>query len=798
MKALFLFLAFWPFTSWSQDSTFLIKGRVLDSQHQPVPGATIRIFKDSLFLQGTTASVDGYFQFDNLKSVDYQLVITAISYETFQQKIRLTTSVNEWVITLKPAQTTQLKELTVAGKRPFMEHELDKTIINVEAMLGSASSHSLDILEKTPGVSVDQDGTIRLNGMNSVTVYVDGRPTYLSGRDLLDYLKSLPGGTLDRLELMTNPSTKYDAAGGAIINIRLKRNRLKGINGNAALGYNQGWTTRMNHSLSLNYNQNKISITGTLSYSKDANQTREFFDRILTNESGDTIQTVKLNNRSWLQGHSMMARIGIDYNVSEKTTVGVLVNYTNNPKREGLTYTSSSFSDQLDSTGKGSIMGTSDRYNLGTNLHLLHQFNTKGHELSADVNYIAYHTQAFQRIENQQVTDSFQDNFQYQLPAILSIYSAKTDYTYPFHKGLLEAGAKWSFIRNDNDYRYLQVLDNQLIVDDLKSNHFIYDERIGALYLNARKALGRWQMQGGLRLEQTLMSGHQLANSQWEESRFSRNYVNFFPNAYLSYKLDSTGANSLILSASRRINRPGYNQLNPFLFYRDNYSYFTGNPNLKPAFIQQIELKFQHKQSWGLSAQYNRFRDIFFETTEAQGDIFISRSANVAIGQLMSLNPYLNLNLARWWMANLSGSLVRLSIINTVLYGEKVDTHLVTGRVNLQNQFKLSKSWGAELSAMYSGPSINGQVRVESRYRINAGVQKKLWRDKASIRFTAEDIFRTWIQRDYTRSLRQANQYHEMVMDTRRVALAFTYRFGKESKKRSHADTAEEEKGRVN
>ncbi|PKK34966.1 hypothetical protein BWI96_19235 [Siphonobacter sp. SORGH_AS_0500] len=798
MRYLFLFLAFWPFTSWSQDSTFQFRGKVLDAQQQAIPGATLRLMKDSLVLKGTTASADGSFQWAGLPAGHYQVLVTALSYETLQRSIQLSKSVTGFIITLKPAKSTELKEVTVAGKRPLMEHELDKTIINVDAMLGSASSHSLDILEKTPGVSVDQDGTIRLNGMSSVTVYVDGRPTYLSGRDLLDYLKSLPGGTLDRLELMTNPSTKYDAAGGAIINIRLKKNRLKGMNGNAAVGYNQGWTTRMNHSVSLNYNQKKVSLTSTLSYSKDANQSREFFDRTITDEAGNPIQKVQLQNRSWLRGHAFMARLGLDYTLSQKTSLGFLINYTNNPKREGLTYASNSFSTQLDSTGRGSVTGTSDRYNLGTNLHVLHQFNTKGHELSADVNYIAYHTQAFQSIENQKIDNFYQANFQYQLPAFLSIYSAKTDYTYPFSKGLIEAGAKWSFIRNDNDYRYLRMVDNQLLVDDRKSNHFIYDERIAAAYLNARKTLGRWQMQGGLRLEQTLMSGHQLANREWEESRFSRNYVSLFPNAYLSYKLDSTGGNSLILSASRRINRPGYNQLNPFLFYRDNYSYSTGNPNLKPAFIQQVELKFQHKQSWGLSAQYSRFRDIFFESTEAQGDIFISRSANVAIGQLMSLNPYLNLNPASWWMSNLSGSLVRLSIMNTVLYGEKVDSQLLTGRINLQNQFKITKSWSAELSAMYSGPSINGQVHLKSRYSLNAGVQKKLWKDKASIRVNAEDVFRTWIQRDYIQSLRQADQYHEMRMDTRRIGLAFTYRFGKESRKRGKVDTAEEEKGRVN
>lgn len=493
-----------------------------------------------------------------------------------------------------------------------------------------------------------------------------------------------------------------------------------------------------------------------------------------------------------------MARLGLDYNLSAKTTLGVLVNYTRNPKQEGLNYTSSRFSNQLDSTNKGFVVGNSDRSNFGANVHALHQFNSKGHEISADANYVAYRTDAFQWIENQSSEGRILDDFQYQLPAELSIYSAKADYTYPFRKGLLEAGLKWSSIRNDNDYRYLQLLDGQAVVEDQKSNHFIYDERISAAYLNARKARGRWQIQGGLRLEQTLMSGHQLANRQWEESRFSRKYLSLFPNAYLSYKLDSAGANTLVLSLSRRINRPGYGQLNPFLFYRDNYSYSTGNPNLKPAFIQQIELKYQHRQNWGVSYQYSRFRDIFFESTEVQGDIFISRSANVAVGKLMSLNPYVNLNPAAWWRMNLSGSLVRLSISRTILYGERIDSQLLTGRLNLQNQLKLSKNWSAEAGFSYTGPSINGQIRVESRYRINAGVQKKIWKDKASLRFTAEDLFRTWIQREYTRSLRQASQYRETLMDTRRVALAFTYRFGKENKKRSHADTPEEEKGRMN
>ncbi|WP_158242808.1 outer membrane beta-barrel family protein [Siphonobacter sp. BAB-5405] len=303
--------------------------------------------------------------------------------------------------------------------------------------------------------------------------------------------------------------------------------------------------------------------------------------------------------------------------------------------------------------------------------------------------------------------------------------------------------------------------------------------------------------QAGLRLEQTGLKGEQRENPEVPESSFSRQYTNLFPSIFLSYKLDSTGTRSLTLSASRRINRPNYQQLNPFLFYLDNYSYTSGNPQLLPAYPQQFELKYQHNTIWGLSFQYNQFRNIIFQTTQAVGDIFITRPGNIANGKLLSLSAYASYNPFLIWTFMASGGFVHLTILPTELYGQALDARLLTGRINVTNQLKLGKTWQAECSLSYTGPSINGQRRSQSLYRINAGIRKSLWSNKASINLMVEDWLRSWVQREQIGSLQGATEFRTSRADTRRIGLAFAYRFGKQTRNRSYSDAAQEEKGRI-
>ncbi|GAB3938387.1 TonB-dependent receptor domain-containing protein [Larkinella terrae] len=813
MKSLSVLILLFLFTSpaFSQTSGKIIRGVVKDSQNETVPGASISLLRstDSTLAVGEITNGNGKFELNNLPNNTYFLRVTSVGNNTYES-IKLTIDdlhpiIELPVVILTPSKT-MLKEVVVVAKRPVVEQEIDKTIVNVDAMIGSAGSNTLEVLEKTPGVTVDINGDISLNGKSGVLVLIDGRPTYMSGQDLASYLKSLPGGSLDKIELMTNPPAKYDAAGTSIINIRLKRNRIQGFTGDVSTSYNQGVKGRSNNAVSLNFNHKKINLFGGLGYNKDANYSDDRYNRTFFNENSSVHSSVRLENKSSYTSHGFTGRIGMDYAVSPKSTYGFVLNIQNQPRQERLDYSSLNFnsSSVLDSVGNGKTLGDFNWRNVGANVNFQHKFNTAGRELTADINYLNYHTDGNQNLTQYMRTAdgriSNRNDFFYDLPSDISIYSAKADYTHPFKdKAALEAGFKTSLVNTDNNSQYFEVVNNAYLPDYGKSNHFIYRENINAVYINSRKEWRRIAAQLGFRLENTIANGHQLGNTEVKETSFDKNYTRLFPSAFVRYKLDTVGSNTLTISIARRINRPNYQSLNPFLFYRDNYSYTAGNPLLKPQYHLQYELKYQYKNSFGIAFQFNQFTDVIFQTTQAIDNIFITSPNNVARGRIIALAANLTQPLTKWWTLNANATFSNMQL-NGMAYSEKLNPGINQARMNLINQLKFNKGWNGEITGFFVTKDLNGQRITNPRYRINTAVQKKILNDKGSVRLIVEDIFHSWIQNDRTVSLKQAEAFHTNVTDTRRIGMAFTYRFGKETfaRKRRHTDNgADSEKGRV-
>lgn len=776
-----------------------ISGTVRDVRQEPLPGASVRLLsaRDSAQVNGVVTSSRGTFVFERVPDGIFVLKITSLGMKPYVSTPLTVDAAHPRIalpaIILLSAGDKQLREVTVTAKRPLIETELDKTIVNVDAMIGSASQNSLEILEKTPGVSVEPNGEIRLNGMSSVLVLIDGKPTYLSGRELADYLKSLPGGALDRLELITNPSAKYDANGNAVINIRLRRNRQAGIYGSFSTNYNQGIVGRGSQSATLNYNRRKLSLSGIFSYSKDDYWSLDRSNRTYLASGSDV--TVRNENRS--RAHSLTARLGLDYAFSERTNAGISVETGSRPRNDRQDYRSVTRTRKADSTGFGRVTSDGDRDNVSVYANFQHRFRQSGHELSAEANYLSFRNESNQWTDRYTETDTLirQPALHYLLPTRTTLYIAKADYQLPLSKtAAFEAGAKWNSASNDNDFRSFVGSEE----DYTRSNHFLYDEQISAVYTNARKSWKRLKAQVGLRLEHTNLTGRQLGNREVQGSRFHREYSSLFPSGTFSYSLDSAGRHTLSLSASRRINRPGYNQLNPFLFYVDNYSYSTGNPTLLPAFQNQFELSYRHGQRWGLQFRYGRFRDIIFSTTEVVGETFISRPANVAAGQIMILSGNTSLNPVKGWDCNINIAAAHMALIRSEIYGQQLTPSTFTARFSVYNRFQFSKLWSGELTGQFNGRDINGQIIRRSRYGVNAGIMRKLWKDTGSIRLSVDDIFYTMKARSYAVALAGTEASFDSEYDTRRVALAFTYRFGKEIRKRGKTENSDEERQRVN
>ena len=693
----------------------------------------------------------------------------------------------------KEAKDIKLKEVFIQGKKPLIQMEIDKTIVNVGAMISSSTSNTMEVLEKTPGVTIDANGNISLNGRSGVMVLIDGKQTYMSAGDLANYLKTLPGSSLDKIELIDNPSSKYDAAGNGIINIKLKKDRTAGIIGSLATGYSQGELARSNHSLNLNYNRKKLNLFSNLGYSRDKGFAQDNYNRNFYNDQGQLSNKIVLLNDQRNAGQGFNGNLGADYALTGSTTLGLQLSLSTNNRDGFLDYDSKSFNagNQLDSLSLGNTNSADKRTNVGLNLNLAHTFGKSGKEISFDASYLKYDGDGDQNNNNQ---------FLYLLPSDSRIYTIKGDYVHPLkNKAKLEAGFKSSFVDNNNTANYYSINGSSVLIDNLRSNDFNYQENINAAYINAQKGWKYWSVQLGLRMENTNAEGKQYGNAEVAGSNFQRSYTQLFPGLAFMYKMDTTNTRSLSLVLSRRINRPNYQNLNPFVFFRDKYSYSVGNPMLKTQAQFRYELKYQHKRWLRFALSYNHFIDVILPTTTVVDDIFYTKQDNIGEGYMLLFNTGLNVPVTEWWTAN---SDILLS--NIGLNGETTQSpiHFSTyiARLNLNNQFSFKKGWSAEAGAYYASRDYNGQTFTSGMYRVNAGIQKKIWKDKGSIRLNVDDIFHSWVYQNGSVGLANAQYFQTIRNDTQRVGLGFAYRFGSDTfaRKSKHKDNAlDEEKGRM-
>ncbi|MCF0071261.1 TonB-dependent receptor [Dyadobacter sp. CY261] len=811
MKTLFTVLTFLviTLTSMAQPGSS-ISGAVKDAGNESLPGATVRLLKisDSTLVAGEITDANGSFRFINLQNSTYILAVAALGQKDFAS-VPLTIDATHPTIALPviimlPAKSIELNEVTVKARKPLIEQELDRTIVNVGAMIGSATSNTFDVLAKTPGVTVNANGEISLNGKGGVMVLIDGRSTYMSGADLAAYLKSLPGGVLDRIELMDNPPARYDAAGNAVIDIRLKKARVGGLTGSLALGGSLGRYARTNDALNLNYNHKKLNVFANLGYGYEKNYSEDDFSRRYYNEAGALKSRVSLKNDQHYASNGYNANLGMDWNVTSKTVLGTIINLNGSSRKGNFAYQSAQLNslNKLSGSGNGNTVSKDIRNNTSVNVNMLHKFNDKGRELAVDANYLHYHSNGKQDLENRlfDADGVLMQNelFRYHTPSDINIYTFKADYVHPLkNKARFEAGFKSSYVDNDFVFDHFNMTDGLPVIDNRRSNHFQYRENISAAYASGEKRWARFGMQMGLRLENTVARGHQFGNDSVQAMRFTKNYTKIFPSIFLNYKVNAQ--NVFVLMAVRRINRPNYQMLNPFVFYKDQYTYSAGNPQLTPQYQDRLELKYQHKSFLNMGLSYNRFTNGIFTTIEAQGDTFISRPDNIARGYMVLLNTSVSGQLASWWYNNTTLRLSRITMKGP-LYTESLNYATNVARLEINNYFNLGNGWNAELGGYYASRDVNGQAQTSGMFRVNGAIQKKIWKGKGAVALNFEDLFHSWVYHNRSFSIRQSDYYQVNRTDTQRVGVAFSYKFGKETfaRKRRHSNNAsDDEKGRV-
>ena len=787
-----------------------IIGKITGTGHSPLEATVVSLLlaEDNSLLKTQFSDQDGSFEFSNLKQNNYKISIEYLGYTKYEsQSIAVAQeSVSLGEINLQPSEVNNLNEVVIQKQKNFVERKIDRTVVNVDAMISNAGADAMEALEKSPGIIVEENGTIKLKGKSGVMVFIDDKPTYLSGADLEVYLKSLPASTLDQIEIMTNPPAQYDAAGSAgVINIKTKKSKARGFNGSVTSRISQGKRTHYRDGLNLNYTDNKIRLFGNVNYANQKFVNDLDIFRRYKNEDGCTKSLFDQNTIMRNKVTTGNAKIGMDYYASEKSTFGMsLIGLLKSGKEKKSGKSSlTNASSVLDSTIIADNREDNKFKNAGVNLNFRHEFDTIGRKITMDADYIKYENEIDQNFKNYiyqpDNTLSEQDELRGHLPSNISIYTFKSDYTHPFkNQGKLEAGYKISYSKTDNIADYADVVDNIPVPNYDSSNHFKYDETINALYINYSQNFKRFSFQTGWRLETTISKGNQLGNIVKPASRFKKDYTNLFPTLFVSYKLDSVGNNQMVVSYGKRINRPYFQDLNPFLSPLDKFTYYSGNPYLNPSFSHNVELSYNYKSLFSTTLTYMNSEDEINETIEINDGIYYSRPGNIGKSQALSINVNSDLTINDWLSTNLYSELVHTSY-KSQLYTENLDTQGVFWFVSVLNRLKFKDGWSGEISGRYTSKIESAQFTVGARGAVNLGVQKKILQGKGSLKFAVNDIFYTNINTGTINNLKLTDATYKNKGDTRFAALTFTYSFGKSFKAREeHESTgSESEQNRV-
>jgi hypothetical protein len=787
-----------------------ISGFIKDTDANPVSGATVLLKKlpDSALVRSLFTDEKGQYSFLSIKPGTYVLRISAVGYDDFTSPSIVINEASR-LYDQKPIQLkrkeTSLNAVMVKTTKPFLERQVDRTVMNVDAFLSAPASTALEMLEKAPGVNVDEGAGISLRGKPGVVVFIDDKPTYLSGTELLNYLRSLPASTLDKIEVITNPPARYDAAGNAgIINIKTKKAKTAGFNGGLNIALGQGIYFRTNNSLNFNCRHPKFNLFGTAAYAVNNNMNDLAINRYYFFPDGlprfTFFQHSFIRRTSWASN----LRIGMDYYLTNKTTIGFLANGNQRPSEErtGNTSTVRNRLSHIDSVITANNFQDGDWRNGSLNLNLLHKYNVKGKELAIDLDVVNYKAQQEQQFYNQAFGNNgslkWQDVLTGNLPSDISIYSAKTDYSLPVSGGgKIAAGAKLSYVTTDNAANYYWTTNGRTEMDVDKTNRFLYKEGINAVYVNGNKDWKSFSLQLGLRLENTTSNGHQLGNMAKPDSSFRRSYTNLFPTAFFLYKLDTFSKHQISFSYGRRIDRPVYQDLNPFVSPLDKFSIYVGNPYLQPTFTNSFSLAHTFLNKITTTLSYSTTKNIIQETIDLSNNIYVSRPANIGKSSVLGLGVDVSLKPAKWWSL-LGYAEVQNRKYQDFIYGYALDTSALYSGMNLTNQLTLGKGWSAELSGFYRTGILVGQITSSATGQVNLGIGKKVLKDKGSLRLMVRDIFYTRLNHGIIGSIKDAYGTYRNWGDSRNATLSFSYNFGSSSSgQRNRQSATEAEQNRV-
>jgi iron complex outermembrane receptor protein len=798
-------LLLWSSYAFAQNGTGKISGKVLEPEGAPVSFANVALYKaaDSSLAKVEFTDAAGVFHLSGIPDGEYYLEITYVGLPPLRQNgITLVAGQSLDLQTLRMlSATAELEEVLVIAQRPILEMKTDRMVLNVENTINAAGNTALELLRKAPGVVVDNNDNVTLLGRPGVRIFIDGKPSPLRGEDLANHLRTMQSTEIESIEIITNPSSRYDADGNAgIINIKLKKDKNLGANANVTLGYSVGERARYNTSINGNYRNRHYNAFGSYTFNDGANTN---FLVINQRQLGFKFDQLTNMNFDW-RGHNFKA--GLDYFLNKKHTLGVMVdgNVNNHVWSSfGNTLIGREAADGIDSILAASSRMDGARQNLNFNGN--YRFDDgKGQTLNVDLDAGLFRAQREALQPNRYLDPSGQillDERIYRnaTPTDIDIYTFKLDYERPFAKGKLGAGFKVAWVQTDNTFDFFNVIDGQPILDIDRSNNFVYLENVNAAYLNYARQLKKLNFQLGLRAEHTGSTGTLTSFKPTGNDEVKRDYLDLFPSASLSYALNQK--HNFQLSYSRRINRPSYQNLNPFENKINELTYEKGNPFLQPEYSNNVQLTHSFNYRLNTTLSYSHTRNLITQQTDTAGTnaSFIT-FLNLADQYNYSLSVGAPIPLAKWW--NTYTNLTAYYRENQGDFGEgkTIDLSVKAFNIFSQQTFQLPKGFTLELSGWYNSPSIwGGAFEMNSQWSVDFGVQKKLLQNRGNLKLSVSDIFKTtnWsgfsifgVQRQNIRG----------GWDSRRFQLNFSYLLGNAQVKGAPRRKAglEEEQRRIN
>ncbi len=778
-----------------------VTGKVHVENNVPLASATAYLMKakTTVILKAVVTDGNGEYHFSDIKGGSYYIDVKMVGYTANKSNVfDISKSDYKVPAILLNTDTRKLQEVAVEGKRPMVESKPGKLVLNVENAPLAAGNNALDIVQRAPGVSLDNNNNLQLMGQSGVSVTIDGRQTYMSGEQLVNFLKSTDGNQIKSVEVITTRAAKDDAEGAVgTINIVLKKNRMEGFNGTFNMTAGRGEKFRGNSSLSLNYKKNNMTVFGSYAYSDEKSHRKLLLDRVIQNKGEKTYfkQRSILDEKE--QNHSY--RFGVEQRTSARNTLTVQFNGSNNIEyndNDSKTNVGKSFTT-LDSL----LISTSqfkelfDRYSA--NLNNEFRIDSNGRKLTLDLDWskfksskrVSYNNQYFDGQMDAITPEEIQRS---RMPIGIDIYVAKLDYEQPLTKiSKLEMGAKYSNVTSDNDLTFEDFLNNSWINNEKRTNHFVYKEQIAAGYIDYNNTIGKWGLKVGARGEYTFSDGNSLTLNK----QVKRNYFKLFPNANLTYTLHEN--HILSLGYARKITRPNYRQLNPFDYFIDKLTFERGNPYLNPQFSNEFTLNYTLMQRYNVTLGINDVRDAIVESMGQDSVLKQTWVIRENLGK--NLTAYLNLNIpitvSKIWSMNNNITGIHFNF-DGMVSGHPLKRKSFLLQATSMHNLKVAKSLSANVNLRYFSPFKYNVYDMKARWDMEVGATKTFKDQRSSLKLAVSDLFNTGNQNlktnfgDFDSSIRQ-------YQDRRVVRLTYSYKFGNLKNNYRKKDTSNEEKERA-